>query len=303
LHYRLKNDGNGLGLYQQNLLKEVSTVQVWTVANQKGGVGKTTTSVTLAGIAAEQGKRVLLIDLDPQGSLTCYFGGDPDHVPISVFTLFQDKSVVCLESIVQLLLPTGFDNITLLPASTALATLERLAVGKGGLGLVISHTVKQVRDEFDLVIIDSPPVLGVLLINALAACDRLIIPVQTEHLALKGLDRMLHTLRMLDQSQHRALRYVIVPTMFDRRTQSSVLALRKIRHQHGMDTWPSKVPIDTRLRDASRAGVPPNIYDPKSSGLVAYNSLYHWLLEDEKQEKPLSWGKFNPPSRSTQVAR
>jgi len=278
-------------------------VQVWTVANQKGGVGKTTTSVTLAGIAAEQGKRVLLIDLDPQGSLTCYFGGDPDHVPISVFTLFQDKSVVCLESIVQLLLPTGFDNVTLLPASTALATLERLAVGKGGLGLVISHTVKQVRDEFDLVIIDSPPVLGVLLINALAACDRLIIPVQTEHLALKGLDRMLHTLRMLDQSQHRALRYVIVPTMFDRRTQSSVLSLRKIRHQHGMDTWPSKVPIDTRLRDASRAGVPPNIYDPKSSGLVAYNSLYNWLLEDEKQEKPLSWGKFNPPSRSTQVAR
>ncbi|MGS2717528.1 ParA family protein [Eionea flava] len=272
-------------------------MQVWTVANQKGGVGKTTTSVTLAGIAAEQGQRVLLIDLDPQGSLTCYFGGDPDHVPISVFTLFQDKSVICLESIVQLLQPTGFDNITLLPASTALATLERLAVGKGGLGLVISHTVKQVKDEFDLVIIDSPPVLGVLLINALAACDQLIIPVQTEHLALKGLDRMLHTLRMLDQSQQRALNHIIVPTMFDRRTQASIVSLRKIRHQHGMDTWPSKIPIDTRLRDASRAGIPPSIFDANSNGLVAYRSLYHWLLDNQSQEQVLSWGKYH---RSTQ---
>lgn len=257
-------------------------MQVWTVANQKGGVGKTTTSITLAGLAAEQGKRVLLIDLDPQGSLTCYFGGNPDDVPISVFTLFQDKSVICLESIVQLLLPTGFDGITLLPASTALATLERLAVGKGGLGLVISQTVDKVKDEFDLVIIDSPPVLGVLLINALAACDQLIIPVQTEHLALKGLERMVHTLRMLDQSQKRHMPYVIVPTMFDRRTQASVMALRKIRHQYGVDAWTSKIPIDTRLRDASRMGIPPHIYSANSNGVEGYRSLYRWLIKQQR---------------------
>jgi chromosome partitioning protein len=261
-------------------------VQVWTVANQKGGVGKTTTSIALAGLAAEQGKRVLLIDLDPQGSLTCYFGANPDQVPISVFTLFQDKSVICLESIMQLLLPTGFDGVTLLPASTALATLERVAVGKGGLGLVIRHTIAQIKDEFDLVIIDSPPVLGVLLINALAACDRLIIPVQTEHLALKGLERMLHTLRMLDQSQHRELRYVIVPTMFDQRTQASVVALKTIRHQYGVDAWLSKIPIDTRLRDASRAGLPPHLFDPNSNGIIAYRSLYRWLLKNQQQNKP-----------------
>jgi chromosome partitioning protein len=264
-------------------------VQVWTVANQKGGVGKTTTSVTLAGLAAEQGKRVLLIDLDPQGSLTCYFGSNPDNIPISVFTLFQDKSVICLESIMQLVLPTRFDGITLLPASTALATLERIAVGKGGLGLVVSHTIAQVKEEFDLVIIDSPPVLGVLLINALAACDRLIIPVQTEHLALKGLERMLHTLRMLDHSQKRELRYVIVPTMFDRRTQASVMALRTIRHQYGVESWPSKIPVDTRLRDASRAGIPPHLYDAHSQGLIAYQSLYRWLLKDQQQTKGLNW--------------
>lgn len=262
----------------------MNNVQVWTIANQKGGVGKTTTSITLAGLAAEQGKRVLLIDLDPQGSLTCYFGGNPDSVPISVFTLFQDKSVICLESILQLLLPTGYDGISLLPASTALATLERLAVGKGGLGLVVTNTIAQVKDEFDLVIIDSPPVLGVLLINALAACDRLIIPVQTEHLALKGLERMVHTLRMLDHSQKRSLEYVIVPTMFDQRTQASVLALKTIRHRYGSDTWTSKIPIDTRLRDASRAGVPPHLYTPNSQGVLAYRGLYRHLLHDRSKD-------------------
>ena len=259
-------------------------MQVWTIANQKGGVGKTTSSITLAGIAAEQGKRVLLIDLDPQGSLTCYFGGNPDNVPISVFTLFQDKSVICRESIMQLLMPTGYDGISLLPASTALATLERVAVGKGGLGLVITNTIAQVKNEFDLVIIDSPPVLGVLLINALAACDQLIVPVQTEHLAIKGLERMLHTLRMLDYSQKRSLQYVIVPTMFDQRTQASMLALKTIRHHYGMDTWISKIPIDTRLRDASRAGVPPHIYTPNTQGVMAYRGLYRWLLQQSSKK-------------------
>ena len=265
-------------------------MHVWTIANQKGGVGKTTTTVALAGLAAEQGKRVLMIDLDPQGSMTSYFGGDPDNAPVSVFTLFQDKAVICLESIVQLLMPTPFERMTLLPASTALATLERHGVGKGGLGLVISRTIEQVQDEFDLVIIDSPPVLGVLLINALAACDRLIIPVQTEYLALKGLDRMVHTLRMLGHSQHRELDYVIVPTLYDQRTHASVGSLAKIRHTYGTETWPSKIPVDTRLRDASKAGMPPHIFDANSHSMPAYRSLYKWLSSAEQAtEKVYYW--------------
>lgn len=264
-------------------------MQVWTIANQKGGVGKTTTTVTLAGLAAEQGKRVLMIDLDPQGSMTSYFGGDPDTAPVSVFTLFQDKTIICLESIAQLLTPTGFEGMTLLPASTALATLERHGVGKGGLGLVVSRTIEQVQDEFDLVVIDSPPVLGVLLINALAACDRLIIPVQTEYLALKGLDRMIHTLRMLGHSQDRMLDYVIVPTMYDQRTHASVGSLAKIRHKYGAETWPSKIPVDTRLRDASKAGKPPHIYDGNSNSMTPYRSLYQWLDTAQQQEKVYFW--------------
>lgn len=263
-------------------------MHVWTVANQKGGVGKTTTTVALGGIAAEQGQRVLLIDLDPHGSLTSYFGQDPDTLANSVFTLFQNPADICLETVAQLLLPTRYDNVVLLPASTALATLERRAVGKDGLGLVMTRTLDKLKDDFDLVVIDCPPILGVLLINGLAACDRLIIPVQTEFLALKGLERMVHTLKMLEQSQKKSLEYVIVPTMFDRRTQASTGSLSEIRHRYGMDTWPGKIPVDTQFRNASKQGVPPSLFAPESHGVLAYHSLLKWLL-NAADEKPMRY--------------
>ncbi len=127
------------------------------------------------------------------------------------------------------------------------------------MGLVIPRALAELKVEFDLVIIDSPPILGVLLINGLAACDRLIIPVQTEFLALKGLDRMLHTLRMLEQSQKKSMKYVIVPTMYDRRTQASISSLADIRHRYGQQAWPGNIPIDSQFRNAITDGGPPNL--------------------------------------------
>ncbi|MEO0443776.1 MAG: ParA family protein [Pseudomonadota bacterium] len=262
-------------------------MQILTVANQKGGVGKTTTTVALGGLAAAQGQRVLLIDLDPHGSLTSYFGQNPDEISHSVFELFQSPPAISIETIAQLLLPVNHDNIVLLPASTALATLERRVIGRDGMGLVIGKALKFLEDDFDLVIIDSPPVIGVLLINGLAACDRLIVPVQTEFLALKGLDRMLHTLRMLEHSQKRPMEYVIVPTMYDKRTQASLGSLREIRHRYGENTWPGKIPVDTQFRNASKQGVPPHCYAPNSNGVSAYKSLLKWLLTAEKSENAL----------------
>lgn len=263
-------------------------MEIWTIANQKGGVGKTTTTVALAGLAAEKGQRVLVVDLDPHGSLTSYFGQDPDSLANSVFTLFQNPNLICVETAAQLLLPTSFDNIVLLPSSTALATLERRAIGKDGMGLVMTRTLKHLEDDFDLVIIDSPPVLGVLLINALAACDRLIIPVQTEFLSLKGLERMVHTLRMLEQSQKKHMEYVIVPTMYDKRTQASISSLSEIRHRYGSDTWPGKIPVDTQFRNASKQGLPPNLYSETSRGVESYRSLLKWL-QPKNIEKTRYW--------------
>lgn len=259
-------------------------MRVWTVANQKGGVGKTTTSVALGGLAADAGHRVLLIDLDPHGSLSAYFRLDPDRLEKSVFNLFDQKNAITPALVSDILVETSYAHIALLPASTALATLERQGIG-GGMGLVISKAIQAVKDDYDTVIIDCPPQLGVLMINALAACNELLIPVQTEFLAIKGLERMLHTLNMLSRSRHQELSYLVVPTMFDRRTQASVTSLRAMRNTYGEDVWAGKIPIDTRFRDASKAGIPPHLFDPQGRGVAAYSSLYALLMGKEKVAK------------------
>ena len=257
-------------------------MKIWTVSNQKGGVGKTTTAVSLGGLLAAQGERVLLIDLDPQGSLSCYFRLDPDATQHSVYSLFEaranDTRIECLDN---LLVDTGVAGLSLLPASSAMATLDRQLGARGGMGLVISQTLARLEDRFDYVLMDCPPMLGVLMVNALAACERLLIPVQTEFLALKGLERMLHTLGMIGQSRGGVLPYTIIPTFFDRRTRASLDALRVMRDQHGASLWPRVIPIDTQFRESSRSGVPLNVHNSAARGNEAYASLLHWLLQKE----------------------
>ncbi|MES2819718.1 MAG: ParA family protein [Pseudomonadota bacterium] len=253
-------------------------MRVWAVANQKGGVGKTTTAIALAGLLADAGKRVVMVDLDPHGSMTSYFGHDPDALEHSAFDLFQHQGSVPEGLPAQLLLPTGNANIALLPASTALATLERQSPGKSGLGLVIAKSLAQLWQDYDHALIDSPPLLGVLMVNALAASQQLVIPVQTEFLAVKGLERMVNTLAMINRSRKQALPYTIVPTLFDRRTQASMSTLRLLRNTYPHHLWPAYIPVDTRLRDASRAGLVPSQLDGSSRGVLAYRALLKHLL-------------------------
>ena len=151
-------------------------MRVWAVANQKGGVGKTTSSIALAGLLAEAGKRVVVVDLDPHGSMTSYFGYDPDSLEHSSYDLFLHKGSVPQGLPGQLLMPTSDERISLLPSSTALATLERQSPGQSGLGLVIAKSLAQLWQDFDYAVIDSPPLLGVLMVNALAASQQLVIP-------------------------------------------------------------------------------------------------------------------------------
>lgn len=256
-------------------------MRVWAVANQKGGVGKTTTSIALAGLLADAGKRVVVVDLDPHGSMTSYFGHDPDSLEHSCFDLFQDRGSVPRGLPQQLLLPTSHERISLLPSSTALATLERQSPGQSGLGLVIAKSLAQLWQDFDHAVIDSPPLLGVLMVNALAASQQLVIPVQTEFLAVKGLERMINTLAMINRSRQQALPYTIVPTLFDRRTQASMSTLRVLRNSYPDHLWPAYIPVDTRLRDASRAGLTPSQFDHNSRGVIAYRALLKHLLTQQ----------------------
>jgi len=256
-------------------------LKIWAVANQKGGVGKTTTVVGLGGLLASQHQRVLLLDMDPHGSLTSYFKQNPDQIQNSVFQLFQHKGQMPENLAKSLVINTGFERLDLLPASTTLAILERQAINQGGAGLVITKALQQLQCDYDVVLIDTPPILGVLMINALAACQKLILPVQTEHLAIKGLERMMRTLVMVSRSQSREFNPLIVPTMFDRRTQASVASLRVLRNSYSEHIWPSAIPVDTKLRNASREGVPPHIYDPKSRAVVSYNALLKYILSKD----------------------
>ncbi len=260
-------------------------MRIWAVANQKGGVGKTTTTLALAGLLADAGKRVLVVDLDPHGSMTSYFGYDPDTLEHSCYDLFQHAGLIPAHLPQQLLRDTSHENIKLLPSSTALAVLERQSPGKDGLGLVISRTLAQLDGEFDFAVIDSPPLLGVLMVNALAASQYLLIPVQTEFLALKGLERMVNTLKMINRSRQQSLPYSIVPTLFDRRTQASISALRMLKKQYPATLWQAYIPIDTRLRDASRAGLVPSSFDKSSRAIVAYRALLKHVLKECLQPK------------------
>jgi len=256
-------------------------MRVWAIANQKGGVGKTTTTIALAGLLAEAGKRVVVVDLDPHGSMTSYFGHNPDDLAHSCFDLFLHKGGVPQGLPAQLLLPTSDERISLLPSSTALATLERQQPGQGGLGLVIAKSLAQLWQDFDYALIDSPPLLGVLMVNALAASQQLVIPVQTEYLAVKGLERMVSTLAMINRSRKQPLPFSIVPTLFDRRTQASLGTMRTLRDGYPENIWQGYIPVDTRLRDASRAGQTPSQFDGKSRSVTAYRVLLKHLLAQQ----------------------
>ena len=254
-------------------------MRVWSIANQKGGVGKTTSVVSLGGLLSERGHRVLLVDLDPHGSLTSYFRYDPDAIERSLYDLFFDQKCRDRDFVKQVIQPTTREGVDVLPATTALATLERQVSGQDGMGLVLAKTLAQVWDDYDYALLDTPPILGVLLVNALAACQRLVVPTQTEHLAMKGLERMVHTLKMVMQSQKRQLPYVIVPTLFDRRTHASMNTLKEMRRAHAEHIWKEAIPVDTKFRDASHSGVFPSDLDHMTQGVRAYRHLLTYLDE------------------------
>lgn len=262
-------------------------MKIWAVANQKGGVGKTTTAITLGGLLADQGHRVLLVDIDPQGSMTSYFGYDPENIQASATNVFSADNITRSE-VQALIKTTSSPSLCLLPASIGLATVERKAT-QGGMGLKLTKALAQVYKDFDYVLIDSPPVLGALMINALAACNHLLVPVQTEFLALKGMERMLRTVSMVTKSLKKDLNYTIVPTMYDQRTRASVLTLQTLREDYPLSTWSSVIPVDTRFREASKQGVTPSRYDTQSHGVMAYDELLGLMLSENQQqaESPL----------------
>ena len=243
------------------------------VINQKGGVGKTTTTVSLGGLLAQKGKRVLMIDTDPHASLSYYFGIDAEATSHSVYDIFIKSNEISADNVMDCLCPTKLDNLYVLPATMALATLDRTMGSEQGMGLVLKKALATISGEFDVAIIDCPPVLGVLMVNALAACDKVIVPTQTEYLALKGLDRMIRTMEIMGRSLNKSFDTLIIPTMFDKRTNAALASRKRLMNDYGERVWEGVIPVDTHFRDASLVQLPISAAYPKTRGMSAYEKL------------------------------
>jgi chromosome partitioning protein len=248
-------------------------VNIWTVANQKGGVGKTTTAVTLGGLLAQQGKRVLLVDTDPHASLSYYFDIDSETLETSIYDVFVEPEKYRGQMLLDSLCLTKVKGLVVLPATMALATLDRKMGMESGKGLILKKALASIKRQFDYVVIDCPPILGVSMVNALACSNRIIVPVQTEHLALKGLDRMMRTLQIMRKTMPENIPISIVATMFDRRVNATIQAYTRLTQEYSENLWRGFIPTDTKFRDASQAHLPASIFAPKCRGVFAYQKF------------------------------
>lgn len=248
-------------------------MKVWTVANQKGGVGKTTSVVTIGAILALQGKKVLMVDTDPHASLTYYFGIDSEELNYGVYDVFTKSDTMDEEAWSKCIWDAPVENLSILPATMAMATLDGILSKKPGMGLIIKKALAKFASDFDYVLIDCPPVLGVLMVNALAACDKVLIPVQTECMALKGLERMHRTMELIQTSQAKQYNVCIIPTMYDKRTKASLVAYRELAQTYGDKVWEGVIPIDTKFRNASMAQLPLPVFAKSARGVYAYQEL------------------------------
>ena len=252
-------------------------MQIWAVVNQKGGVGKTTTTLALGRGLALRGNRVLLIDLDPHGSLTRSFGVPDMPPPRGVMELFADPPV----SLPELAMPSQIEGLDFVCAQPALATLERRSANAPGLGLALQKALTADSLPYDNVLLDCAPQLGLLMINALAAADRVVIPTQTEPLALHGLQGMVRTVNMVEKSRRRPLPHSIVPTLHDRRTRAGVDTLSQMQKLYGDAVWEDAIPLDTRLSGANTLTLPPTSDAYPGRGLAAYRRALQWILAEE----------------------
>ena len=254
------------------------------LANQKGGVGKSTTAINLSAALAFQGQRVLIVDLDPQGNATSGVGIDRGDLTASMYHVLLGDTA--LEEVIE---PTSVRDLFVAPATIDLAGAEIELVSMFSRELRLRNALKEIDGEYDVVFIDCPPSLGLLTVNALASADEIVIPIQCEYYALEGLTQLLRNVELVQRNLNPALEIEgVVMTMFDARTRLGSDVVEQVRRHFGDKAYRTVVPRTVRLSEAPSYGEPIEAFDPMSRGAIAYRELAREFMVRHPREEP-SW--------------
>ncbi len=252
-------------------------VRIIAVANQKGGVGKTTTSINLSACLAEAGKKVLVIDADPQGNTTSGLGLDKNDIEDTIYNIMLGEKTVT-----ETIKKTCVEGLDIIPSNISLTGAEIELIGKDSREFILKESIEKISNNYDFILIDCPPSLNIITINALTASDTVLVPIQCEYFALEGLEQLLHTIGLVRDRLNPSLDIEgIVFTMFDARTNLSLQVVEEVKRSLGNNVYRSIIPRNVRLGEAPSHGLPITLYDGKSKGAESYRLLAEEVIDKE----------------------
>ena len=251
------------------------------VANQKGGVGKTTTSINLSACLAEKGKKVLLVDMDSQGNTTSGLGLEKNDLEKTIYEVLRNEISV-EEAIVKI--DDCFENLFLIPSNRNLAGAEIELITSENMQYILKEKLSPIRDEYDFIILDCPPALGMLTVNAMTASDSVLVPIQCEFYALDGLTQLIYTINLIQENLNPSLIIEgVVFTMYDARTNLSLQVVENVKDNLNQNIYKTIIPRNVRLAEAPSHGLPINLYDKRSSGAEEYHLLADEVIENSEK--------------------